>query len=350
MPSPEEVAWAKVRVAVMIGGAMGIVAVLVYLLMGGADAFRPSVNVHAYLKDVSGIDKKSAVQFNGIRVGDVSSVALSGLKDPNKAVRVDMTIINRYLDAIPEDSTVEVTALNILDDQFVNVNEGKSPRHLMPGAELRPTPPAGFNPAELLAGGKAILQQLDSVIHDMETGHGNIGKLVKGEEIYNSMLGKVREFQRAVHAASNRDTLTGRLIFDQIDYDRLRAPVKRLDQALADLQAGQGAAGRLLKDPAQYEKFRKSVSDLNRTLADLNAGKGQAGKLLKDDELYRRINRIVEDLNAQVDAFNSGQGAMGQLMANSSLYETLQGSTTSMQAMLKELRENPAKYLRPKIF
>lgn len=350
MPSPEEVAWAKFRVAAMIGCAIGIVSILVYLLMGGADAFRPAVHVYAYLKDVSGIQKKSAVQFNGIHVGEVRGVALSGLKDPNQAVRVDMVIINRFLDAIPEDSTVEVTAENVLDEQFVNVKEGKSPRHLMAGGELHAAPPTTINPADILAGERKILAQLDAVVHDMETGHGNVGRLVKGEEIYDSMLHKVSQFQRAVHAASNRSTLIGRLIFDETDYDRLRAPIQRLDQELADVQAGQGTAGQLVKNPAQYEKLRKTVRDLNRALTDLNAGKGSGGKLLKDDELYRRINRIAEDLNAQLDEFNSGEDALGQLMVNSSLYDTLQGSTKNLENTLRQLRENPAKFVRQRIF
>ncbi len=350
MPSPEEVTWAKFRVATMIGCAIGIISVLVYLLLGGVDAFLPSVNVYAYLKDVSGIQKGSAVQFNGIRVGQVTQVTLSGLKDSNKAVRVDMVIINRFLSAIPGDSTVEVTALNILDEKFVNVNEGKSRQHLMPGGELRASPPANINPADILAGGRQILAQLDAVVHDMETGQGNIGKLVKGEEMYDSMLHKVSEFQRAVHAASNRSTFTGSLIFDESDYAKLRAPVQRLDHALAEVQSGQGTAGQLLKNPAQYEKFRKTVGDLNRALADLNAGKGPSGKLLKDDELYRRINRIVQDLNSQMDAFNAGESALGRFMVDSSLYEILEGSTKNLAETLKELRENPKKYLRPKLF
>ncbi|HLM98455.1 MAG TPA: MlaD family protein [Bryobacteraceae bacterium] len=350
MPTPEEVAWAKFRVGAMIGCAMGILAVLIYLLMGGADAFQPSASVYAYLKDLGGVQKNSAVQFNGIHVGEVSKVALSGLKDPNKAVRIDLAIENRYLNAIPLDSTVEVTAENVLDDQFVNIIEGKNPQHLTSGAELRPAPTPAINPAEILQGGRQILAQLDAVVRDMETGHGNVGQLVRGDEIYNSMLSKVSEFQRAIHAAVNKDTLSGRLIFDETYYDKLEAPAKRLDHALADWQAGQGSTGKLLKDPAQYEQLRKSVGNLNRALADLNAGKGSGGKLLKDDELYRRINRIVDDLNAQIDAFNSGEGALGQFMANTSMYETLQGSTKNLQDMLHALREDPKKFLRPKLF
>jgi phospholipid/cholesterol/gamma-HCH transport system substrate-binding protein len=350
MPSPEEVAWAKFRVGAMIGCAMGILGVLIYLLMGGADAFQPSANVYAYLKDVTGVEKNSAAQFNGIHVGKVVEVSLSGLKDPNKAVRIDLEIENRYLDAIPVDSTIEVTAANVLDDQLVNINEGKSPQHVVSGTELRPTPPSTINPAQILAGGRQILAQLDAVVRDMETGHGNVGQLVRGDKMYTSMLSKVTQFQRAVHAAGNKDSLTGQLIFDETYYDKLEAPVKRLDHALADWQAGKGSAGKLLKDPAQYERFRKSVANLNRALADLNAGKGPGGKLLKDDELYRRINQILDDLNAQVDSFNSGEGALGQFMANASLYESLQGSMNGLRQMMHDVRENPKKYLRPKLF
>jgi len=350
MPSPEEVAWAKFRVGAMVACAMGILAVLIYLLMGGADAFQPSANVYAYLKDLAGLEKNSAVQFNGIHVGEVSKVALSGLKDPNKAVRIDLAIENRYLDAIPADSTVEATAENVLDDQFVNINAGKSAQHLVSGMELRPTPPSTIDPAQILEGGRQILAQLDAVVRDMETGHGNVGQMVRGEQMYDSMLSKVTEFQRAIHAAGNKDTLTGRLIFDETYYDKLEAPAKRLDRALADWQAGKGSAGKLLKDPAQYERFRKSVGDLNRALADLNAGKGAGGKFLKHDEMYRRINRILDDLNAQVDSFNSGEGALGQFMANASLYETFRGNMDSLQNMLHQVRENPKKFLRPKLF
>ena len=350
MPTPEEVSWAKFRVGAMIGCAMGILSVLVYLLMGGANAFQPSASVYAYLKDLGGVEKNSAVQFNGIHVGDVSKVALSGLKDPNKAVRIDLAIQNRYLDAIPADSTIEVTALNVLDDQIVNINEGKSTQHVTSGAELRPTPPAAINPAQILQGGRQILEQLDSVVRDMETGQGSVGQLVRGDEIYTSMLRKVSEFQRAIHAAAGQDTLSGRLIFDEAYYGNLEAPAKRLDQALADLLAGKGSAGKLLKDPAQYEQLRKSVGNLNRALAEMNAGKSAGGKLLKDDELYRRINGILEDLNAQMDAFNSGEGALGQFIANANLYETLQGNMDTLQVMLHQIRENPKKYLRPKLF
>jgi phospholipid/cholesterol/gamma-HCH transport system substrate-binding protein len=350
MPSTAEVAWAKVRVATMIGCALSILSLLCYLLLGGADAFQPAVTVFGYMPDLGGLGRKSAVQFNGVKVGEVTETALTGLKDQKKIVRIDMAIRRRYLAAIPEDSTLEVTAQNVLGDKFVNVNEGKSPRHLAAGDELIAPPPPNINPADLINGGREILKQVDAVVHDIETGHGNVGNLVKGEAVYDSLLSKITEFQRAIHAVSDRGTPTGRLLYDEAYYDELQAPVKRLSKQLEDLQAGQGTGGKFLTDPAQYNRLRKYMGDLNRALADLNAGKGQNGKLLKDDELYRRISRLVVNLNAEVDALNSGQGALGQLMVNPSLYESLHGSTKALQDTFRAVRENPQKFLGKKVF
>jgi phospholipid/cholesterol/gamma-HCH transport system substrate-binding protein len=71
---------------------------------------------------------------------------------------------------------------------------------------------------------------------------------------------------------------------------------------------------------------------------------------VKDDELYLRASRLIDNLNAQVEALNSGEGTLGQLMVSSSTYENLQVGTKSLQNMLKELRENPKKFLWMKVF
>lgn len=350
MPSAAHVAWAKFRVATMIACSLGILFVLFYLLIGGADAFQPAVTVYGFMTDLGGLERKSAVQFNGIHVGEVTKTALSGLKDPKKTVRIEMAIMREYLKFIPEDSTLEVTAQNVLGDKFVNVNEGRSSHHLAAGDELLTPPPPNINPADMLKGGRDMLKQMDSVVRDIETGRGDLGNLIKGEAMYDDLLTKINKFQSAVHAVSNKDTLTGRLLYSETDYDNLQAPIERLNHQLSDLQAGRGAGGKFLEDPAQYEQLRKSVSALNRALAEWNAGKGSTGKLLKDDELYRRINRLVANLNTEMDALNSGASPLGQLLVSSSLYESLHGETKNLQDMLHAVRENPRKFLTPRLF
>src|ERR1700687_2241281 len=140
MPSAAHVAWAKIRVAAMIGCAVGILCVVIYLLGGGSEFLQPAVTIQTYMTDLSGLTKGSPVRFNGIKVGEVTSTQFSHLNDPKKVVKVEMSIVQRFLNAIPEDSTVVVAAETVLGDKFADINEGKSPRHVRPEAVLV-TPP-----------------------------------------------------------------------------------------------------------------------------------------------------------------------------------------------------------------
>jgi phospholipid/cholesterol/gamma-HCH transport system substrate-binding protein len=334
----------------MIVCALGIASVLVFLLLGGSEFLQPAVPIHTYLGDLSGLTKTSPVRFNGIRVGVVTSTELSHLKDPQKVVRVDMSIVRHFLQTIPQDSTVEVTADNVLGDKFANINEGKSPQPVQPGGELHRKPPQQINMEDLMKAARAIIASTDALFADIQAGRGNVGEFVKSDAFYNDILKKVVEFQRQIREVTARNSNAGRLLYDESLYEQLRAPVTRLNQQLAELESGQGAGGKLLKDPAQYDQLRKSVGELRRQLTEIEAGKGPAGKLLKDDETYVRIVRIIDDLNKQVDALNSGEGALGHLLVSSNLYESLNGETKNLQNMLKELRENPKKFLRLKVF
>jgi phospholipid/cholesterol/gamma-HCH transport system substrate-binding protein len=350
MPTTAEISWAKFRVVVLIACSILIVSVLVYLLLGGADIFQPAVTIRTYMTDLSGLERKSPVRFNGIRVGEVTDTALSGLPNPRKVVRVEMSVMNRYLSAIPEDSTIVVSSDTVIGDKFVDVNEGKSPRHLQPNAELVTPPPKAINTADLIKAGKQILAEMDTAIGDIEAGRGALGQFIKTEVVYDQALNKINAFQKQIRAAAGKQTMAGKLIYDDALYRQIEAPVKRLDTALAELQAGRGAGGKLLKDSAGYDQLRKSVGDLNRALADLNAGKGPGGKLLKDDELYANINQMIDKLTLQVDALTSEEGTLGRMIASYSLYEDLQGRMKNLQTLLKELRGNPKKFLRLKVF
>ena len=350
MPSREHVAWAKFRVGVMIACALSIASVLVYLLLGGAEFLQPRVPIYTYLPDLSGLAREAPVRFNGIHVGAVTHTELSHLRDPKKVVRVDMSIVQHYLRDIPQDSTVEVAADNLLGDHFANINEGKSSTPLQPGAELQRTPPLQINMDDLMKAARDIVGSTDALLADIQAGRGDVGQFVKSDAFYNDTLKKVVEFQRKIREVTARDSPAGKFIYDETLYDQLRAPVTRLNQQLADLASGQGPGGKFLKDPAQYDQLRKAVGDLRRQLADLEAGKGPGGKLFKDDETYASIVRMIDNLNKQVDALNSGDGAIGHLMVSSTLYESLSGRTKNLQVLLKELRENPKKFLRLKVF
>jgi phospholipid/cholesterol/gamma-HCH transport system substrate-binding protein len=84
-------------------------------------------------------------------------------------------------------------------------------------------------------------------------------------------------------------------------------------------------------------------------VADLNSGKGTAGKLLKDERLHERASELVAKLDMAINKINAGQGTIGQLMVNPQLYDELGGATHEFQALAKDIRTNPKKFLRIKL-
>jgi phospholipid/cholesterol/gamma-HCH transport system substrate-binding protein len=54
-------------------------------------------------------------------------------------------------------------------------------------------------------------------------------------------------------------------------------------------------------------------------------------------------------IDTTIDKVNSGQGTLGQLMVNPQLYESMNGATREAQALLKDIRANPRRFLRIKL-
>jgi phospholipid/cholesterol/gamma-HCH transport system substrate-binding protein len=302
------------------------------------------------MDDASGIAKGSIVRLNGISIGYLDDVHLTGSRDPKRAVEFDMMVNAKYLKDIPVDSVAGLTAANLLGDKFINITKGQQQRTVQPGGEIpsvqiQDIPELMAQSANLLQSFQTIVKRVDSLLADVEAGKGNIGLFLKDEELYKRLTGIESETQRLLNEIHTGNGTISKLIHDDDLYQELRAPLRRIDALLANLQAGQGTAGKLLNDPALYEDLRKSLAEVRAIAADLNAGKGTAGKLLKNDDLSNRVNELVVKMSTTVDRMNSGQGTLGQMMANPQLYESLSGATREFQSLAKDIRANPKKFL-----
>src|SRR6266699_1141565 len=302
MPSAKKVSWAQLRIGVMASFSMAILGALIFLLTGS--------------------------------------------NEKGKIVRIKMKVKAKMLSQIPEDSVAGVDAANLLGEKFLNITKGKNPVPIKDGGTLRAAqggdiPELVKHAGDLLGTLEVIIGRFDALLADIEGGKGNVGKFIKDEALYNSVLASLNELNKIVNTVSSGKGTIGHFLNDEEFYQEIRSPIKRFDAMLNDLQQGQGTAGKLLKDPALYDDFRQTIADMRRLINvdfqkivdDLNSGKGTAGKLLKDDELYRRMNQIVANVGTSLDKLNAGQGTLGQLMVNAQLYESLNGVTREVQGL-----------------
>jgi phospholipid/cholesterol/gamma-HCH transport system substrate-binding protein len=354
MAATSRVRWAQLRVGVTAIVAFIILGVLIWLLSSQKPFWQQYSTIYTYMRDSAALAKGAPVRLNGILIGSVDRVDLSGSNNPERTVRVAMRVLQDRMRDIPADSMAGISAENVLGTKFINITRGRSSQAVRAGGELPGEASAeiedlvrkGFG---LFDTAQAILIRADRIIGLIESGKGSIGKFLVDDEFYNRLVATVAELQKVSTTIGSGKGTVGKLLYDESLYTEARSAVSRLDDLMADLQSGQGTAGKLLKDPALYNDTRASIAEFRKILDDLNAGKGTAGKLLKDEAAYRQIQTVLGKIDTTLDKVNSGQGTLGQLLVNPQLYDSMNGLSGEMQGLLKDIRSNPKKFLRIKL-
>src|SRR5450755_2481148 len=354
MSERSKIRWSQLKVGVLAFVAMVILAVLIFLLTGNKNIFQRNETLRTYMSDGAGMTESTPVRLNGILVGAVQNIQLSGSKDPKRAVEFELIIQEKFFREIPDDSTAAVTAANLLGSKFIDITKGRSSTPIKPGAELRSLqtqdiPELMAQSANLITTLQDISKRADSMLADIDAGKGNLGKLLRDDELYKRLNGIAAEGQQLLADVRNGKGTLSKLMYDDSLYQEIRAPIKRIDAMLADLQQGQGTAGKLLKDPKVYDDAQQTLAEMHKLADDLNAGKGTAGKLLKDEQLYKQFTSLAGKLDATVDRINSGQGTLGQLLVNPQMYEAMNSAMREFQSLAKDMRANPKKFLRIKL-
>jgi phospholipid/cholesterol/gamma-HCH transport system substrate-binding protein len=354
MASSKKVAWAQLKVGLLSAVSFVILVVLVFLMTGSNNPFSDKFLVYTFFPDSVAMAEGSVVRLNGILVGKVKRIELTGSSDAKRAVRMTMEIEQRYRPNIPKDSEVGFSAENVLGTKYLNIQRGVSPEPVHPGAEIKARDDKDFmemlrSAYPLLDSMQSILTRVDHMVAQLESGKGSIGKLLYDEALYSKVNVILDDFQKVTHALASGEGTLGALLYDESLYTELRGTVKRMDSLIAGLQQGEGTAGKLLKDPALYDELKQSSTQLRVLITNLNAGKGTAGKLLTDDSAHAKILATMDRLNTTLDKVNSGQGTIGQLMVNPALYDNLVGTSTEVKAFMKDFRANPKKFLSIKV-
>lgn len=354
MASQQRVKWAELRAGIVASVSMIIAATLIVLLTTQSSLFKGQFTLRTYMQDSAGMAANAEVHLNGIKVGRIQDIKLSGAHDPRRTVEIDMQIRKEFLSQIPEDSRAGISEANLLGDKYINITKGASPKHVVENGEIQATPTQGIpeilaQASGLLGQFQGILTKLDSLLTVVDEGKGNLGKLIKDDSLYDRLNATAAEIEQLVKDVKNSNGTISHLLYDDGLYNDIRKPIQRLDTMLAEVQQAKGSAGKLLYDPALYDEARASITDAKKMLDDLNAGKGLAGKVLKDDEVYRQVVAITDKLNMAIDKINAGQGTLGQLVMNPQLYDSMTGVSRELTSLLVDIHKDPKKFLRIKL-
>src|SRR5450759_783957 len=196
MPSAKKVSWAQLKVGIMAIAAMMILGALSFYLTGSKKFFSNPAILYTYMDDSAALAKGSPVRLNGFLIGNVRSVELSGSTKPQRIVRVEMAVDPDKLRVIPVDSLAAISAENVLGTKFINIRMGRSPMVVKIGSELPSLDTREFD--EVVASGynvmvsaQALLKRIDTIVSQVESGKGSIGKFLVDDEFYNRLTATI---------------------------------------------------------------------------------------------------------------------------------------------------------------
>jgi phospholipid/cholesterol/gamma-HCH transport system substrate-binding protein len=280
------------------------------------------------------------VRVDGIVVGQVSTVALTGSSQPERVVRVQLEVPKDRISTITSDSYAQLAADSLIGDKLVDITSGSSAASIRDKAELPFKPAADMMKTLDLTQFATQLRAIDEMLTEIEQGKSAVGEFVLGEQMYSDLNRRIAEIEHAVHAAADTHSAVGKALYTDELYQKFRAPIVKLDQALAQIQEAQGGLGQLLRNPAQYESLRADVASLRKSVADV-----RAGAFIQSDQAYSDWVAMVSGWMRTVDEMNASP-----MLITSETYDNLNGMAREMRGTMKDFRENPQKFLRLKVF
>jgi len=254
---------------------------------------------------VSGLSKGSAVQYSGIKVGDVVTLRL----DPKDPRRVLARIRLGGETPIKEDTQAKLALTGITGTSIIQLSGGtpQSPKLRGKDGEL-PTIVAAPSPiARLLNDSNDLMAGVNTLMH-------NANQMFSAENV-----------ERISNTLEHLEQTTG-TIADQ------RGDIRQAMQQLASI--GKQASATLEQTTALMRNANGLLNDQGKQMF------GNAGQAMKSlEQSTATINKL---LTTNQDSLNSGmQGLNGLAPAVRELRDTL----TSLRAISQRLEANPSGYL-----
>lgn len=292
-----------------------------YNFLKGKDIFDRQTIVYAEYVEISGLTVANPVMINGFKVGQVSDIYFN----PNMKgkIIVVLTLQNKF--PIPKNTIARIYSADIMGSKAVDLKLGDAVDIITAGdtlvssieASLMDEVNAQVQPIKIKA--ENLLGSIDSLVIAFQTVL-NEDAITNLSESFNSMR---RTFSNLENTTSNIDSLV------TSERSNISAILQNVDSLTLTLSQNRDKISTII---ANFEVVSDSLSkvDIGGTL--------------------KRANNVIEELSIILAQINEGQGTLGMLMHNDTLYMEINRSAEELNLLLKDIRENPKRYVKFSLF
>jgi phospholipid/cholesterol/gamma-HCH transport system substrate-binding protein len=321
----------------------------IFMIGQRANLFRKKFPYETRFQSASGLIAGNVVSLNGVVVGNVLEVNLSG--DPaDRTVRVVYDVVRRWAPMLRQGTRATIKTRGLLGDKFIELEGGKADEPEVPiGGQIPPAPGTGLE--QLLAGSgdlltdlSAIAKSLRNILGRTEQGEGFLGAITsnspESEQLGNSFNAALHSLNAILQKIQSGQGLAGRLLIDE-KYGRetsesLAGAIRSVQSLLARIdegvRTGNGAIPALLSDPegkkkiyALLDTLATAAVSLARVTESLEKGSGALPILLHDERFGKAFTGNLRDFSHSLESIgrklDEGQGTAGKLINDPAIFD-----------------------------
>jgi phospholipid/cholesterol/gamma-HCH transport system substrate-binding protein len=360
MERSNRIGWAQVRAGVFILVALVCIAGGVLLMGQKTKMFISKGELRVVMDDVAGLKEGAPVWLAGVDVGVVTRIAFSDPKHSNK-VEILLEADRNSLRKIGPDSRITIKTRGLMGEKYVDITPSQQ-YSATPATVLQGTTVAKLDDVVQKAG--TTFDRLNTIVDSITQGKGTLGKLTTDPALYHNIVDLTGELNLLAVTINRGNGTLGKLARSPEPYDRLIRILERADRTLQDIQNSEGTLNKMIYDKTLYiklvelaEKSNRAADDVRELNKKITSRDGTLGLLINDREFYdkglsllTRADNSVKSIENIAVKVNSGEGTAGRLVNDKELYERMNRMVDDVDALVKDFKGNPRKYIKFSVF
>jgi len=314
----------KIRHEIKIGVIAIITIALfiwIYNFMKGKNILHAAKTYTVVYDKVNGLEESNAVLINGYRVGLVDNIQFATDQSGNLIVTL---LIEENFD-IPKNSIARIYSSDLMGTRSVALILGNS--------------------KEICESGDTLIPEVEGTLQEQVS----VEMLPLKNKAENLMLSidSVLAVIQVTFNESFRDNFSA-------SFEHIRETIKHLNRSTYTLDTLMtNEDGRFANFLSNIESISGNLKNNNEELTQLFQNMASLSDSLAKSQIRSTIdnlNRTLANMDTALTRINRGEGTLGMLITDDSLYINLENATNSLDALLKDVKENPKRYVQVSVF
>lgn len=292
-----------------------------YSFLKGKDLFEKTYTYYAIYDRVDGLMTSAPVYVNGLKVGNVGNISF--VNDSNRKVLIEIKVVKEFL--IPQKSVAEIYSADLMGSRAIRLILSNERRYYVPNDTIISSVEADLK--------SQVSAQVLPLKH-------------KAEELIKS-IDSVMTVVQSIFDRQTRYNITRSIENIRVTLENLVKTSVTLDTLV---QSEKYALTRII---ANIESITENLRNNNELINNVMKNLSAVSDSLMQANIKQTVlnaNKALYEANLILDKINRGEGSLGMLIYNDQLYKNLESSSKNLDMLLRDLRENPKRYVHFSLF